>query len=161
MNTNNRKQIVGYILAALMLFALLNSAWFFLFVVKLGFFEWLAFNACSLSIITYLVCYALFRIKKKDFFIAIALVPLYYYGTMGLFLIPWNSANMFAQVTHVIITLNFIWILIVLLKESKYESLGKGLTLGVLLFVPVFAVIQNYSQLHMAEFMQMLQRVQL
>lgn len=160
MSLKNKNQIIGYLLTLFMLLALLNSAYFFLFVVKLGFCKWLAFNACSLSIVTYLICFICFQITKKDFFLAIALVPLYYYGTMGLFITPWNATNMIAQITHIIITLNVIWILFVLLKGSKYESLGKGLLIGILVFVPVFAVIQSYSQLHMAEFMQMLQKVQ-
>jgi hypothetical protein len=66
---------------------------------------------------------------------------------------------MFSQITHIIITLNVIWILFVLLKELKFESLGKGLLIGLLLFVPLIAIIQSYSQLHMAEFMQLLQKV--
>ena len=72
---------------------------------------------------------------------------------------PWNEANMFAQATHIIITLNVLWILFVLLKNSKFESIGKGLLIGVFLFVPVFAVIQSYTQLHMDTFMQMLQNI--
>lgn len=160
MSLKNKNQVVGYLLAALMVLTLLNSAHFFTSIVKLQIGEWLAFNACSLAIISYLACFACFQITKKDFFLAIALVPLYYYGSMGLFVVPWNAANMFSQITHIIITLNVIWILFVLLKESRYESLGKGLLIGVLVFVPVFAVIQTYSQLHMAEFMQMLQKVQ-
>jgi len=147
-------------LAVLMLLTLLNSAYFFLSVVKLHFGEWLAFNACSLAIIAYLVCFVSYQITKKDFFLAIALLPLYYYGTMGLFVVPWDAANMFAQITHIIITLNVIWILFTILKEARYESLGKGLLIGVLVFVPVFAVIQKYSQLQMAEIMQMLQNAQ-
>lgn len=79
---------------------------------------------------------------------------------MGLFVVGWNAVNMFAQITHIIITLNVIWILFELLKDSKYESLGKGLLIGLLVFVPVFAAIQSYSQLHMTEFMQMLQKIQ-
>lgn len=160
MSLRNKIQITGYILAAFMLLTLLNSAYFFLSVVKLQMGEWLVFNACSLAIISYLVCFAGFKITKKDFFLAIALVPLYYYGSMGLFVVPWDAANIFSQITHMIITLNVIWVLYVLLKESRYESLGKGLLIGVLGFVPAFAVIQTYSQLHMDEFLQMLQKVQ-
>src|SRR5690606_37658644 len=132
---------------------LLNSAYYFISMVKLSIGEWLASNACSLAMIVYLVCFACFQRTKKDFFLAIALVPLYYYGSMGLVMVPWDAANTFSQITHMIITLNVIWILFVLLKESRYESLGKGLLIGVLVFVPVFAVIQTYSQLHAAEFM--------
>lgn len=154
----NKSQILGYLLAVFMLLALIGSTYFFLSVMKLGMGEWLAFNACSLSIIVYLICFTCFQVTKKYFFLAIALVPLYYYGTMGLFLTTWNATNMFPQITHLIITLNVIWILFVLLKESGFESLGKGLLIGVLVFVPVFAVIQSYTQLHMAEFMRMLER---
>lgn len=160
MSLKNKNQIIGYLLIALSLLTLLNSAYFFISIVKLQIGEWLAFNACSLAIISYLICFACFQIFKKDFFLAIAMVPLYYYGTMGLFIVPWNAADTFSQITHIIITLNVIWILFVLLKESRYESLGKGLLIGVLVFVPVFAIIQTYSLLHMAEFMQMLQKVQ-
>lgn len=160
MSLKSKNQVIGYLLAALMLLTLLNSAYFFISIVKFQVGEWLAFNACSLAIISYLVCFACFQITKKDLFLAIALVPLYYYGSMGLFVVPWNGANIFSQITHIIITLNVIWILFVLLRESRYESLGKGLLIGVLVFVPVFAVIQTYSQLHMAEFIQMLQKVQ-
>jgi hypothetical protein len=160
MSLKNKNQIIGYLLAALMLLTLLNSAYFFISIVRFQIGEWLVFNACSLAIISYLVCFACYQISKKDFFLAIALVPLYYYGSMGLFVVPWNAANMFSQITHIIITLNVIWILFVLLKEFRYDSLGKGLLIGVLVFVPVFAVIQTYSQLHMASFMQMLQKVQ-
>ncbi|MBN1183207.1 MAG: hypothetical protein JXB49_13015 [Bacteroidales bacterium] len=160
MSLKKLNQVIGYLLTTLMLLALLNSAYFFISIVKLQIGQWLAFNACSLAIISYLVCFACFKIIKKDFFLAIALIPLYYYGSMGLFVVPWNAANTFSQITHIIITLNVIWILFVLLKESRYESLGIGLLIGVLVFVPVFAVIQSYSQLHMADFMQMLQKVQ-
>ncbi|HOT13679.1 MAG TPA: hypothetical protein PK252_02855 [Bacteroidales bacterium] len=159
MSINNKNQIAGYVLASLMLLTLLNSAYFFLSIVKPDFFRWLAFNACSLAIIAYLTCFVCYKITKKDFFLAIAFVPMYYYGTMGLFVVSWEAANLFAQITHIIITLNAIWVLFELLKESKYDSLGKGLLIGLLVFVPVFAVIQVFSQQHMAEFIRMLQKV--
>jgi len=153
-----KNQLISNLLAVLMLLALLNSAYFFLSIAKFGLIDWLVFNACSVSIIAYLICFACFQISKKGYFLAIALLPLYYYGTMGLFVVPWNESNMIAQITHIIITLNVIWILFTLLKESKFEPLGKGLLIGVIVFVPLFAAIQNYSQIHYAEFMQMLQK---
>lgn len=160
MSLKNKNLLSGYILAVFMLLALLNSAYFFVSIAKFGLVEWLAFNACSISIIAYLVCFICFQITKKDFFLAIALVPLYYYGTMGLFVVSWDAENVFAQITHIIITLNVFWILFVLLKEFKFDSLGKGLLIGVFLFVPLFAIVQNYLQIHMAELIQLLQKVQ-
>lgn len=156
----NKSLFIGYLLAALMLLTLLNSAYFFLAVAKFRIGEWLSFNACSLATIIYLTCFASYRITNRSIYLAIALLPLYYYGTMGLFMMPWDGANLFTQITHIVITLNVIWILFVLLKGARFESLGKGLLIGIIIFVPVFAVIQHYLQMHLTEFMQILQKVQ-
>jgi len=76
---------------------------------------------------------------------------------MGLFVMPWNSANAIAQITHIIVTLSILWILYLLLKERKYDSLGKGLLIGMIVFVPLFAYLQDFNQLHMAEYLKALQ----
>lgn len=159
MNFKINKNAVSHALAFLMLMVLLNSSYFFLVLLKLSIGKWLAFNACSLAIMVYLLCFVVYQRTKKDYLLAIPLLPLYYYGTMGLFIMPWNEANMFAQITHVVITINVLWLLYVLLKERKFEPLGKGTLVGMLIFVPVFAYLQTYSQLHMNELMQLLQKM--
>jgi hypothetical protein len=128
-------------------------------MVNLSLGEWLSFNACSVAIIAYLISFALYRIRKEEFLLAIPLLPLYYYGTMGLFVMPWNSINIFAHVTHLIITINVLWILYVLLKEKRLESIGKGLLIGIFVFVPVFAYIHSFNQVHMVEIMKALQNI--
>lgn len=158
MSQRIKNHIIGYILAVLMTLALVNSAYFFLIIVKLKIVEWLVFNACSLAIIAYLVCFTCFLLTRKEFFLAVAIVPLYYYGTMGLFVLPWNEANIFSQITHIIITLNVIWVLNLILKEPGFESSGKGLLVGIVVFIPVFALVQHYSQLHLANILQMINR---
>lgn len=151
------KNIVSYVLAILMLLAFLNSGHFFLGMLKLSIGKWLAFNACSLAILFFLICFVLYLIRKKEVLLAIPLLPMYYYGTMGLFVMPWNSANAFAQITHVVVTLSLLWVLFLLLKERKYDSLGKGLLIGMVVFVPLFAYLQHFNQLHMEEFLKALQ----
>lgn len=152
-------QRTGLVLAILLLGSLLNSGYFFLGMLNLSVGKWLAFNACSLAIMVYLICYVLFRVIKRDDLLAVPLLPLYYYGTMGLFVMPWNAANAFAQVTHVLITLNVLWILFRFLKGCKFESLGRGLFAGMIVFVPVFAYIQSFTQVHMNEFLKILQGI--
>lgn len=159
MNSENKNQSIYTVLAVLILLALLNSGYFFLGMLKLSISKWLAFNACSLAAVVYLVCFIAFRITKKEYLLAIPLLPLYYYGTMGLFIMPWNGSNLFAQITHIIITINILWVIYGFLKERKFESLGKGLLIGIAVFVPVFAYIQTYVQLHINEFMQALQKM--
>jgi hypothetical protein len=156
MNSTVKQHIAEYTLTVLMLMALLNSSYFFLVILKLGLGSWLAFNACSIAIIMYLICFVLFRITKIDYVTAIPLLPLYYYGTMGLFTMPWNAANMFAQITHIIITITFLWTLFDFVRKRKFDSLGKGILIGMIIFVPLFTYIQYFTKLHMQEFMQIL-----
>lgn len=82
---------------------------------------------------------------------------MYYYGTMGLFVMPWNEANLFVQITRIVIIINVEWILFGFLNEHKFESLERGPLLGILGFVPVIACIQSYAQLHTNELTQLLQ----
>lgn len=159
MNLKNKTSIAGYVLAFLSAGVLLNSSYFFLVVAKLNVGEWLAFNACSVAIMAYLICFVLFHMLKKEFLLAIPLLPLYYYGTMGLFVMPWSNVNIFAHVTHLIISINVLWILYFLLKERKFESIGKGLLIGIFVFVPVFAYIHSFNQVHMAEILKVIQSI--
>ncbi len=159
MDSEKKNQIISIALAFLMLLTLMNSGYFFLGMLKLSIGKWLAFNACSLASIAYLLFFIASRIWKKSYLLAIPLLSLYHYGTMGLFIMPWNKTNIFAHISHIVITLNVIWVLYVFIREQKYESLGKGLVLGMVIFVPIFAYIQNYVQLHMNEFIQALQKM--
>jgi hypothetical protein len=159
MNSEKKNQTIYTVLAVLILLTLLNSGYFFVGILKLGIGRWLAFNACSLASIAYLVCFIAFRVTKKHYLLAVPLLPLYYYGTMGLFVMPWNESGIIAQITHIVITINVLWVIYGFLKEQKFESLGKGLLIGVIVFVPVFAYLQTYVQLHNNEFIQALQKM--
>ena len=159
MSLLNKKDTISSVIAALLFLAMLNSAFFFISALGFGIGQWLAFNACSLAIIAHVACFALYLRTKDMFWMAIPLLPMYYYGTMGLFLMEWNANNAFAQITHVLITINVIWILYIFIKEGEYSALGRGLLAGMIVFVPIFAVIQTYSQAHMNEFIQALQKL--
>lgn len=157
MNFTKKEQIISFILLGLLALTTLNSAYFFLGVLKLSLFKWLAFNACSVASILFIVCFFLYRTTKKGYWLAISLFPMYYYGTIGLFVMPWNGVNIFAHISHLIITLNIILTMYIIVKNRQWEELGKGLLFGVLISVPVIAIIQSYSQLHIDEFIQILQ----
>ena len=159
MSLVDSKKSISIILSIFMLLVLMNSSYFFLAILKLSIGSWLAFNACSIAIIVYLICFVFYLKTKREFLLAIPLLPLYYYGTMGLFLMPWNGSNVLAQITHIVITINVLWLLFQLLKECKFEALGKGLLFGVIVFVPVFAIVQSYTTLHMNEFIEVLKRI--
>lgn len=159
MSTESKNHLTGLVLSILMLLTLLNSGYFFLGILHLSIGKWLAFNACSLATIVYLICYISYRIYGYEFISAIPILPLYYYGTMGLFIMPWDVDNLFAHISHIVITLTVIWLVYGFIKSKKFEQLGKGIIISVVLFVPIFAFIQIYVQNHINEFMQILKNV--
>ena len=159
MNLTRKERLIGIILTVLVLVTTLNSAYFFIGVLRFTILKWLAFNACSLASIVYLTCFVAYFIRKKTVYLTLAVLPLYYYGTMGLFLMPWSEANLFAHITHVLISINLIWIIYVVLKNTEFEALGKGLLIGIIVFVPIIATIQTYTQAHLSEFTQLLQGI--
>ncbi len=146
-------------LSALMLISLLNSIYFFLFLAKLSILKWLTFNACSLAILIYFICYAFYYKSKKEKYLSMALIPLYYYGTMGLFIMTWTAANTFAHLTHIVITLNIIWLLFKILNTKNYDQIGKGLLIGISIFFPLFAFIQIYSQKYVQEILSIISNI--
>lgn len=159
MSLLNKKNAISSVLAVLLFLAMLNSAFFFISALGFGPGQWLAFNACSVAIIAHVVCFAAYLRTKNAFWLAIPLLPMYYYGTMGLFLMEWSANNAFAHITHVLITINVVWILYTFIKERDYSALGRGLLAGMIIFVPIFAIIQTYNQAHINEFIQALQKL--
>jgi hypothetical protein len=157
MSFTKKQNSISYIISGLLFIAMLNSAYFFMNMLGLGVGRWLAFNACSLAIIAQTLCYAAYQVNKREFILAIPLLPLYYYGSMGLFMAPWSAATAFAQITHVLISISALWTLYLLLKDKNFAALGKGLLIGAAVFVPIFALIQSYNQAHIQEFYKILQ----
>lgn len=160
MNSKNKNQIIGIVLAVFMLIALLNSGYFFLGILKLGIGQWFAFNACSLVSIIYLISFVVSLKKRDSTCLSATLLPMYYYGTMGLFIMPWNEANIFAHLTHIIMTCSILWVLLCIIKEHRVEESGKAVLVSIFIYVPLFALIQTYNQRHLEEFMQVLQNMQ-
>lgn len=159
MSFRNKNLKISLAISIILLLALCNSAYFFISILGFNVHKWLVFNACSLSIIVYLICFALKVFTGKEFWVAISILPMYYYGTMGLFLMPWVATNVFAHITHIILTLNLIWIVYLNVKNKEYEQLGQGLLIGTAVFVPIFAYIHSYSQSNMSELINALNKL--
>ena len=56
--------IIGIIFAVLLLLAIIQSTFFFLIVMKVKLIEWIVFNACAPSNITFLIGFVLFLLFK-------------------------------------------------------------------------------------------------
>ena len=146
MMLTKKEKIIGVILAGLLFLITLSSTFFFLGKLKISLVQWVAFNSCSPTSFLYLLLFLVFLVKKNASYLMITFLPIYFLGTMSMFVLPWNEANMIAHVGHIIMTLNLIWVLYVIFKHKEYKALGIGLLISMLLFVPYIAYVLSYNQ---------------
>lgn len=157
MNLTKTEKITGIALAIVLLLLTLSGSGYFFFTLKVTFVQWLAYNACSPSSLLYLGCLIVFWVTKKTFWLPLAFLPMYYFGTMGLFTFTWSGANIFAQMSHITMTLNLIWAGYVLYRIGDYKAFAQGLLWSIVLFVPYIAFVMYYCRTHAEEISQLLE----
>ena len=82
---------------------------------------------------------------------------MYYFGTMGLFTFTWSGANVFAQLSHITMTLNLLWAGYMLHRVGNHKAAAQGLLWSILFFVPYIAFVMYYSRTHAEEISNLLQ----
>lgn len=157
MNLTKTEKITGIALAIVLLLLTLSGSGYFFFTLKVNFVQWLAYNACSPSSLVYLGCLIVFWVTKKTVWLPLAFLPMYYFGTMGLFTLTWSGANIFAQMSHITMTLNLIWAGYVLYRIGDYKAFAQGLLWSIVLFVPYIAFVMYYCRTHAEEISQLLE----
>ena len=157
MNLTKTEKITGIALAIVLLLLTLSGSGYFFFTLKVNFVQWLAYNACSPSSLLYLGCLIVFWVTKKTVWLPLAFLPMYYFGTMGLFTFTWSGANIFAQMSHITMTLNLIWAGYVLYRIGNYKAFAQGLLWSIVLFVPYIAFVMYYCRTHAEEISQLLE----
>lgn len=157
MNLTKTEKITGIALAIVLLLLTLSGSGYFFSTLKVSFVQWLAYNACSPSSLVYLGCLIVFWVTKKTLWLPLAFLPMYYFGTMGLFTFTWSGANIFAQMSHITMTLNLIWAGYVLYRIGDYKAFAQGLLWSIVLFVPYIAFVMYYCRTHAEEISQLLE----
>ena len=157
MNLTKTEKITGIALAIVLLLLTLSGSGYFFSTLKVSFVQWLAYNACSPSSLVYLGCLIVFWVTKKTVWLPLAFLPMYYFGTMGLFTFTWSGANIFAQMSHITMTLNLIWAGYVLYRIGDYKAFARGLVWSIVLFVPYIAFVMYYCRTHAEEISQLLE----
>ena len=157
MNLTKTEKITGIALAIVLLLLTLSGSGYFFSTLKVTFVQWLAYNACSPSSLVYLSCLIVFWLTKKTVWLPLAFLPMYYFGTMGLFTFTWSGANIFAQMSHITMTLNLIWAGYVLYRIGDYKAFAQGLLWSIVLFVPYIAFVMYYCRTHAEEISQLLE----
>lgn len=139
---------VGVGLAVLLLLLTINSTVYFLGVAKASFVEWVVFNACAPSNIAYIIGFAIFSITKDRTALHLAVLPLFFFGGIGLYLFPWSGYNVIPQISHIVMLLNLAWVLFGTFQAGDYKSAAVGMLLGLLIFAPFINFQQTYAFTH-------------
>ena len=148
---------VGIVLAIILLLTVINSTCYFLGIAKVSVLQWIVFNACAPSSITFVTGLIIYFYSKNRAWLAIAVVPMLFFGTMGLFVFPWKTGiDLLTQFSHITMTLSITWGLWMIIKEKDYKALGIGLLASVLVFIPFIAFTQAYCREHADEVMKLL-----
>lgn len=151
------EKTAGIVLAILLLLLTLSGSGYFFFTLKVNFVQWLAYNACSPSSLVYLVGFIIFLYNKNTTWLPLTFLPMYYFGTMGLFTFTWSGANIFAQLSHITMTLNLLWAGYTLYRIGDYKGFAQGLLWSILFFVPYIAFVMYYCRTHTEEISNLLQ----
>lgn len=157
MTLTKTEKTIGMVLAFLLLLLTFSGSWYFFAQLKVSLLQWAMLNACSPSSLVYLLCFLLFIWKKKAVLLPLALLPMYYFGTMGMFTFGWSGANIFAQMSHIVMTLNIVWVIYLFVKNANYQAFAKGLLWSILLFVPYIAYAMYYCRIHAEDVSKLLQ----
>lgn len=147
---------LGIGLAVVLSLVTINSIYFFLGVSKVKPVEWLVFNACAPSSIAYLVGFVIFLLTKNRIALHIGILPLFFFGGLGLFLFPWSGYNLIAQFSHIIMVLNMGWALYTTLSAGDYKAAALGLLIGIGIFAPFIGYQQSYVNSHPEDFQRIL-----
>lgn len=152
-----KERISSIILAVLLLLTVLNSTWYFLGIEEVSVVQWIVLNACAPSGIVFLLGLLIYFRTLNRMWLSIAVVPMMFFGTMGLFIFPWRSGtDLLVQFSHIVMTLNITFGLWIVLKNKDYKALGTGLLTSVFVFVPFIAFTQVYCREHAEEVMKYL-----
>lgn len=139
------EKTAGIILAALLFVFTVSSTFFFLGELKVSVIEWISFNSCSPNSFLYLLLFILFLRIKKASCLVITFLPIYFLGTLSMFVLPWNEANLIAHIGHIIMTVNLGWTIYVIFKHKEYIALAIGLLISIILFSPYIAYVLSHS----------------
>lgn len=139
---------ITIVLALLLLLVTIQSSGFYFAKLKVNFIEWLFFNACAPSNLVFLGGVLLFLSSNNRVLLYVAILPMFFFGTLGMFFLPWKGMNIIPQFAHIIMTLNIAWITYVTVTQDEFIAATTGLLIGVLVFAPFIAVQQGYTRRH-------------
>ncbi len=151
------ERTTSIVLAIILLLTVINSTWYFLGIAGVSLVQWIVFNACAPSSLLFLLGLMIYFRTRNKMWLSIAVVPMMFFGTMGMFIFPWKTGNdLLVQFSHIVMTLNILLPLWITLKNEDYKALATGLLISILAGIPSIAFTQAYCREHAEEVMKVL-----
>lgn len=147
---------IAIILTVLLLLVTLQSSVFYFIKLKVTFIEWLFFNPCAISNIVFLIGVALFLSKGDRTLLHVAMLPMFFFGTLGMVFLSWSGMNIIPQVGHIIMTLNIGLAVHTTFTTGDFKAAALGFMLGIVVFTPFIAFQQSYVRNHPDDFNRIL-----
>jgi hypothetical protein len=152
---------LSMVLAVLLMIVTIQSSVFYFVKLKVRFVEWFYFNPCATSNIVFLIGFTLYLFKGDRTLLHLAILPMFFFGTLGMFFLSWSGMNIIPQVGHTIMTLNITLTLFITLIRGDFKAAALGLTTGIIVFAPVIAFQQIYVCNHPNDFNRILVKAKL
>ncbi len=131
-----KRNVAGWILVILNTLMAINSANFFLGMLKTNVIGWLMMNTCAPSIALFVIGFLL----GSPVVMVAASTMMFRYGTLGLFVFRWDGFNIIAQVGHILMTLAVVYVVVEVIRNRRWKTLGLGLSLGIAILFPLETV---------------------
>ena len=147
---------ISIILAVLLLLVIIQGSVFYFLKLKVRFIEWLFFNPCAVSNIIFLIGFALFLFIDDRTLLHLAILPMFFFGTLGMFFLSWTGMNNIPQVGHIIMTLNIALTIYITFTTGNFKEAAIGFALGIVVFAPFIAFQQTYVRNHPGDFNRIL-----
>jgi hypothetical protein len=138
--TGFKRNLAGWVLIVLNTLMAINSANFFLGMLKTDVIGWLMMNTCAPSIALFVIGFLL----GSPVVMVAASTIMFRYGTLGLFVFGWSGGNLFAQAGHILMTLAVIYVVADVIRNRRWKTLSLGLLLGIVILFPLETVQTMY-----------------
>jgi len=107
--------------------------------------------------LAYLIGFAVYLITRSRTLAYLGVLPMFFFGTLGMVVIPWGGMNIVPQIGHIVMTLNIFWLLVSTFREKGFQSATIGLLLSIFLFSGFIGAQQSYVRDHADRFQTILQ----
>ena len=150
------RNIIVNIFIVLLFLVTIQGSIFYLVKLKVKFIEWLFFNPCAISNIVFLIGFIIAKTTGNRIILHTAILPMFFFGTLGMFFLPWKGMNIIPQIAHIIMTVNIFLTLHTTIAEKDYRLATIGLLVSIIVFAPFIGLQQKYKREHPKRFEEIL-----